>query len=463
MSTKIRTLFTGLLLLTLFLTTAQGQEPANTAGFVVGEAVPVDALPPGTLRFREGISLRYPQGWAIHSDTGFIESSAALYQGASLLAPDAFVVVTVNDADDLDIEAYTQFIMGFSALLYTGREDFNPERDVLAETLEDGREVLYLDTSGAEMPLGNLYIAPVTERYYLTFMLSVIRTEKAAAYSDDMLAMIATVTADPASAPAQAADAPAQATSAPDDLVVPAFTPAAEPVDVGAVLCDTNSEAVGLSAAQPAALAQCPANCQDDPASVWGSDVYTYDSSVCRAAIHAGVITDEGGPVQMTWLPGVETYIGSERNGVQTAEWGQYYASFAVSAPGETPELPDLDVVVYEGYHVLLREAECSRTLGIYDVNAEAPYALFVCPAGCANEGHSLWGTDVYTLDSSVCAAALHSGALPSAGGLVLATWLPGQESYAASERNGISSSEWGQWGDSFQVEAFDLETGAPR
>jgi len=81
--------------------------------------------------------------------------------------------------------------------------------------------------------------------------------------------------------------------------------------------------------------------------------------------------------------------------------------------------------------------AACSRTLGSNDVNAEAPYALFVCPAGCADESYSLWGTDVYTLDSSVCAAGLHSGALSSAGGVILVTWLPGQESCAASDRNG--------------------------
>ena len=34
--------------------------------------------------------------------------------------------------------------------------------------------------------------------------------------------------------------------------------------------------------------------CVKNAANVWGSGVYTDDSSICKAAIHAGVIHDKG-------------------------------------------------------------------------------------------------------------------------------------------------------------------------
>lgn len=76
---------------------------------------------------------------------------------------------------------------------------------------------------------------------------------------------------------------------------------------------------------------------------------------------------------------------------------------------------------------------------------------LLRCPPGCAPEG--VWGTDVYTSDSNLCAAAAHAGRLElEAGGPVWFRRLPGQESYAGSARGGVESSDWGAWGGSFEV-----------
>ena len=36
-------------------------------------------------------------------------------------------------------------------------------------------------------------------------------------------------------------------------------------------------------------LVNCPSGCATDKGSVWGTGIYSYDSSICRAAIHAGV------------------------------------------------------------------------------------------------------------------------------------------------------------------------------
>lgn len=36
-------------------------------------------------------------------------------------------------------------------------------------------------------------------------------------------------------------------------------------------------------------LVDCPEGCANFPSNIWGTGIYTSDSSVCRAAIHAGV------------------------------------------------------------------------------------------------------------------------------------------------------------------------------
>jgi hypothetical protein len=64
--------------------------------------------------------------------------------------------------------------------------------------------------------------------------------------------------------------------------------------------------------------------------SVWGTDIYTDDSSICFAGVHAGAITDAGGPVTIEIRPGLPMYIGSLRNGVQTLNYGQWSGSYVI-------------------------------------------------------------------------------------------------------------------------------------
>jgi hypothetical protein len=61
----------------------------------------------------------------------------------------------------------------------------------------------------------------------------------------------------------------------------------------------------------------------------WGSDTYTADSSICTAAVHAGLIgVDAGGDVYIKVVAGQEQYDGSERNGVITQKRGEWLTSF---------------------------------------------------------------------------------------------------------------------------------------
>ena len=68
---------------------------------------------------------------------------------------------------------------------------------------------------------------------------------------------------------------------------------------------------------------------------------------------------------------------------------------------------------------------------------------LVVCPANCKKEKGSLWGLGLYTLDSSVCHAGVHSGIInDEKGGTFAYTKIWGQNYYIGNTRNGISSSE---------------------
>lgn len=77
--------------------------------------------------------------------------------------------------------------------------------------------------------------------------------------------------------------------------------------------------------------------CAANPSgSVWGSHPYTQDSSLCAAAVHAGVITkDEGGSITAKASPGCKKYDGSKQNGVSTSSWGPYETSFHFPSKGD--------------------------------------------------------------------------------------------------------------------------------
>ena len=87
---------------------------------------------------------------------------------------------------------------------------------------------------------------------------------------------------------------------------------------------------------------------------------------------------------------------------------------------------------------------------------AGSDVALHECPAGSDADlqNNSVWGTDLYSGDSSVCVAAVHAGVITPDGGVVRVTGAPGEDSYESSTRNGVTTSAWDAWGTSFTVEA---------
>jgi hypothetical protein len=71
---------------------------------------------------------------------------------------------------------------------------------------------------------------------------------------------------------------------------------------------------------------------------------------------------------------------------------------------------------------------------------------------GAVMMGGALWGTDMYTLDSSLAMAAVHAGVLKMGQtGVVRVTILPQQQAFRGSTRNGVTSMDYGLFPGAFK------------
>jgi len=190
----------------------------------------------------------------------------------------------------------------------------------------------------------------------------------------------------------------------------------------------------------------CLAN--GNAAPVWGSDVYSDRSSICTAAVHAGLITFEnGGAIAIRRLAGQSAYASTTQNEVTTAAQGAAAGSFTfinlrdtVAIALDTPEgrLPV--------YPITWEITAQDRRQQI-----DQPVAYY-CPAG--GELHPVWGSGFYAVDSSICSAAVHGGAIaPNQGGTVVVTLRPGQSAYSGSSQNGVVSGDRAGGTASFTVQ----------
>lgn len=110
------------------------------------------------------------------------------------------------------------------------------------------------------------------------------------------------------------------------------------PVDADSTGSASNGSAVSLAcfdnaislAGEPgtSATVTCPSNCASEGGTVWGTNMYTDDSAVCTAAVHAGALTNEGGTTTVLIKDGQDAYPASLQNDVQSSEWGSWNRSF---------------------------------------------------------------------------------------------------------------------------------------
>ena len=66
---------------------------------------------------------------------------------------------------------------------------------------------------------------------------------------------------------------------------------------------------------------------------LWGTDVYTGDSTIAVAAVHAGLVKPgESAIVKVTVEQPLPRYTGSLRNGVTSQEFGRYGTAYRLAA-----------------------------------------------------------------------------------------------------------------------------------
>ncbi len=83
------------------------------------------------------------------------------------------------------------------------------------------------------------------------------------------------------------------------------------------------------------------------------------------------------------------------------------------------------------------------------DIRGDDEVSRFTCPSDGSE--FTVWGTDTYSDDSSICTAAVHMGLIDFAdGGEVLVAHTPGASAYDGTTRNGVSTREWRDWPGSF-------------
>jgi hypothetical protein len=193
-------------------------------------------------------------------------------------------------------------------------------------------------------------------------------------------------------------------------------------------------------------LVACPANCAEG--AVWGVDLYTDDSVVCRAAIHAGATTTAGGHVAVTFAKGQRAYLGSSRNGVASASFGKFARSFYVQALDAQNRPVGAVPAIYDDNTALV---DCGApnpfdgTSGSYTI---------VCVADCMNG--AVWGSNPYTGDSSACAAAHHAGVIDATKRKFKITLGPAKSSFKGSTAHGITSSDFEHYPSTFTVSKLD-------
>jgi hypothetical protein len=207
--------------------------------------------------------------------------------------------------------------------------------------------------------------------------------------------------------------------------------PAAVPV--GGLNWDANATAFhgqnGLLVAY-----KCPAH--GTLGTVYGTGVYTDDSKVCSAAVHAGLITpDSGGTVTIKILPGRSSYTASTRHGVTSNAYGSWSGSYSFVVTPKAPAGPILD-----GGRTWSATAAAGKTGSRY---------RYSCPPN--GKLGPVRGSTVYASSSSVCSAAVHAGQISATqGGNVVISIQAGRSSYPGTVKNGVTSRAFGRSNTSF-------------
>jgi hypothetical protein len=187
-----------------------------------------------------------------------------------------------------------------------------------------------------------------------------------------------------------------------------------------------------------------------DQGSVWGGadGIYTDDSRLGKAAVHAGLLNvGQEGVVKVTLVSGQQKYTGNTQNGITTTNYGSYQGSYKfvgsatnTSSTGNSPST----VITTSGI------VNDPGSMTSYRKNTGQTYSVKVTGT---NQG-SVWGgsNGIYTDDSRLGKAAVHAGLLKvGQEGVVKVTLVAGQQKYTGNTQNGITTTNYGAYQGSYK------------
>ncbi len=184
----------------------------------------------------------------------------------------------------------------------------------------------------------------------------------------------------------------------------------------------------------PGAILGCTCQADQITGTVWGSHPYTFDSSLCMAAVHAGAIPSSGGVVWATVTDTLPAFVGTSRNGITTQDYGEY-----------GPTMTILNAGAVASFSVVEQVAACPSTMG-----AELETIRCHCNPDRMTGISGIWGTNGYTFDSNICIAARHAGVVSPDGGIVTVERIPDLGNYVGTTQNGVTSGSYGAWEGAF-------------
>lgn len=174
--------------------------------------------------------------------------------------------------------------------------------------------------------------------------------------------------------------------------------------------------------------------------SIFGTEIYTHDSHLATAAVHAGVLkSGERGLVKVTILPAQDRFPGSGRNGVVSSSWSASSECFRIELVKLTGPASSAGVRQDPGNLTGYRD-QVGQSVEFAVIGANEP---------------GIYGSDIYSDDSPLSVAAVHAGLLqPEEKGVVKVTILGPQEKFESSARNGVTSRGWSNYAGSYRVDA---------
>ncbi|XP_076838128.1 cysteine-rich secretory protein LCCL domain-containing 1b [Brachyhypopomus gauderio] len=170
---------------------------------------------------------------------------------------------------------------------------------------------------------------------------------------------------------------------------------------------------------------ECPPGCLYNCGKVIGTGHYDMQSSICGAGLHAGIIDNDGGWLDVTRLGRRPRFAKSYKNGVETLAKNQSANAFTVS-------------------NVPVKAIRCDTTMAQF-----CPFKKPVshcprmfCPRNCLHDSHArVFGSRYYSDRSSICRAAIHAGVIQNdLGGYLDVMSVDRRRQHSGSSQNGVTA-----------------------